>query len=338
MLKSLSRTLRCSPLFLAAACLLAPNAPPPAAPPPAPAPVPPAPVKAAVYEQKGKIGENDLKGLAFVACDADNRLVVLLDSGKVKLYDRDGKPAGEFATGMEKPSVLACGDGGEIFVLAATRKVEPATTGPRKGRPVSITESVACKVFDRDGKTLREMPLPDVKACASAAIAQKTLLVADNSAREVLLLDPATGRKKASIGKGIRLCCGIFGVNADSKGNILVANLGAFRVLRLDPAGKELGAFGKRGEDESSFQSCCNPVNVVELPDGRLMTAEKHDTLLKIFSADGARCEQALKDVQKLVEGCSYIPMAVDSGGNVYLGNTSKGYVVKCGPAGKPAK
>ncbi|MEA2068253.1 MAG: hypothetical protein U9P12_03535, partial [Verrucomicrobiota bacterium] len=112
---------------------------------------------------------------------------------------------------------------------------------------------------------------------------------------------------------------------------IAVSNLGAFKLQRYDLEGKLLQEFGQRGRGTDDFQGCCNPVSAGYLPDGRIVTVEKDPTRIKVCDADGKNA-QVIEGIDNLVAGCSFIPAAVDSQGNIYLGANLKGYIVKCTP------
>jgi hypothetical protein len=59
-------------------------------------------------------------------------------------------------------------------------------------------------------------------------------------------------------------------------------------------------------------------VNVAQVPDGTIITAEKDPTRIKIYDSTG-RNAKMIPGVQELVKGCSYIPMTVDKKGSIYL-------------------
>lgn len=185
-------------------------------------------------------------------------------------------------------------------------------------------------VFDEKGKLTSEDLLPKFGDVTATAFSQGKLLLADRSRRALAVYDPATKKQVGSIGKDFRLCCGIFGFAVDKSGNVLVGNLGAFHVDRFSPDGKLQSSFGRRGDKDDEFHGCCNPSNLVVLPDGRILTAEKSPLRLKIYSADGKKCEQIIEDLSSLGGECSYLPMAVDSAGNVYMACVATKCIVKC--------
>jgi len=267
----------------------------------------------------------------YLACDSEGRVVALLRNGAIKIFDKEGKLVQEFDSQVKNAAVVACGAKGTIYVVGVKTEVLEGKVGNRvvkREEPVSAF----CRTLDATGKVVKDVDLQGAKAVTSGTFLGGRLLVADRTAGSVILYNVDTGAKVSAVGRGVRLCCGIFGFGVNARNEILIANLGAFKVDRYSADGKPIGSFGKRGADADSFHGCCNPVNIVALPDGRLMTAEKDTTRIKIYDATGKVCEQVLPDVTKLVEGCAYIPMAVDPAGNVYLANTMRGNIVKCGP------
>jgi hypothetical protein len=280
------------------------------------------------YVKKGVVGEGELNGISYVACDSKDRVVTLLSTGTVIIYDKDGKQVQKFDSGLADAVVVAIGPKDCICVIA--QKAAPAAD-PKDKKKVEPAGAV-CWVFDSEGKKVKELLFKEVSKVASGVYSKGRLLLADLGTSQVMAFDAEKGNKLTEMGKGIRTCCSIFGITAKPNGNILISNLGGFQVQEADAKGKTVDTFGKRGEDKDCFHGCCNPVNCGCLPDGRLMTVEKDTTRIKIYDSTGKTCEQVLTDVEELVKGCAYVPMAVDSVGNVYLANRSKGYLVKCGP------
>ncbi|MCX7804759.1 MAG: hypothetical protein N3A38_06160 [Planctomycetota bacterium] len=283
------------------------------------------------------IGQGELNNLVCVACDKDDRVVALRKDGTIKIFDKKGKMVQSIPAVPDPKTecglVVVCDSKGNIYVVSEKGEYKEVAMGGRKTTRFVPSGGVVCRTLDDTGKQLKEVALQGAGSITSGAFAQGKLLLADRQAGTVLVYDPNTGSKVGSIGKNFRLYCGIFGFAVDSARNdILVANLGAFSVDRYGLDGKQKNRFGKRGEDPSSFHGCCNPVNLVVLPDGRLLTAEKDSTRIKIYDAEGKKCEQVLGDVTKLVEGCAYMPMAVDKSGNVYLASLVNDCIVKCGP------
>ena len=167
-----------------------------------------------------------------------------------------------------------------------------------------------------------------MKTSTGSKIVNGKLFIADYRSKKVAIFDLETGKYETSI-NDVRACCGIldFGVNENNE--ILLANLGAYRVQAFDMSGKIQFSFGKRGRGLNDFHGCCNPVNVSYMPNGAIITVEKDPTRIKVYTQSGAH---KVEGVEELVKGCTYIPMTTDSKNNVYLASMMSG-IVKVSPA-----
>ncbi len=140
-----------------------------------------------------------------------------------------------------------------------------------------------------------------------------------------------SGARMRTVQIPIGVECGIFDFCEAPDNTIAVSNLGAFKLQQFDLDGKLLKEFGQRGRGLDDFQGCCNPVSAGYLPGGGILTVEKSPTRIKIYDANGKNA-QLIDGIEELVKGCSFIPVAVDSKGNIYLAASAKGYIVKCVP------
>ena len=131
--------------------------------------------------------------------------------------------------------------------------------------------------------------------------------------------------KRSSI-ENLRTCCGILDFSIRNNNEVLVANLGAFRVNCFDYDAKPLFSFGQRGNGLDEFHGCCNPVSVDFLSNGGIVTVEKDPTRIKVYSAEGAK---KIGGIDELVKGCSHIPVIVDKNNNIYLASNKEG-IIKC--------
>lgn len=285
------------------------------------------------YKVDKSFGQNEIKSPpTCVSMDAKDRLHVLLRDGTVVVYDTDGKMTGSFKADM-KPAPTAMTVAEDRIYLFASEKAEKMREF--QGKKVKVMEpiGVKCGVYDPAGAKQSEIKLPGVFSVTDAHFIGKELVIAD-FARQCLVAYALTGnegKETRRIGKVFRLCCGIFdfcpGTDANS---IVVANLGAFKVQTFQDD-KKVSEFGARGEKEAEFHGCCNPVNVACLADGSIVTVEKSPTRVKIFDRSG-KTEKLVAGLAELVEGCSEIPIAVDSKGALYLASDQKNCIVKCVP------
>ncbi len=286
-------------------------------------------VATADYRVAGEIGKGQLGPISQIAIGAGDTLCVLENKGKVTIFNPDGTLASTIDTGMENTGAIATSPSGEIHILSTLTKTKKVKVGARM-RKVNIPIGVECGVFDASGKKLKTMKLDSLKSAKAARIIGNKLVVADLTARTLVILDLETGKETGRIKKGLRLCCGIFDFCEAPENTIAVSNLGAFKLQRFGLDGKLLLEFGQRGRGIDDFQGCCNPVSAAYLPDRRIVTVEKDPTRIKIYDANGKNAQQ-IKGVEELVKGCEFIPVATDSKGNIYLANT-KGYIVKLVP------
>lgn len=268
-----------------------------------------------------------------ITVDAGDHLYALLRNGTVVTYDADGKTTGSFKAEMNPaPGAMTVADG-KIY-LFQTKKSEKEMEYQGKKIKRLIPEGVVCGVFDLTGKKISEFNLPEALSATCAHFIGKELAVGDLAKSQIVYYELTGSEAKVArkITKQFRLCCGIFdfcpGTAPDS---LVVANLGAFKVQTFT-AGEKTAEFGQRGTKFNEFQGCCNPVNVACLADGSVVTVEKDPTRVKIYDKDGKSCT-SVKGLTELVNGCYFIPTAVDSKGSLYLASAQKKCIVKCVPA-----
>jgi hypothetical protein len=284
------------------------------------------------YKAKKKLGEGKFKSTISYLAMGNDRVYALEENGKVHAFDTDSCSRKDyFDSGLRNTQAIALNGQGEIFVFATATESKQVTNNNRK-YTIEVPTGVTCKVFDATGKELRAMALGFLKSAKAAKFVGDTLVVADLGERKLVFIDSKSGKQTAEVKSGLRLCCGIFDfcVAPDNK-TVAVANLGAFQVQQYDLDGKMIKAFGKRGKSLDEFHGCCNPVSAGYLADGSIVTIEKSPTRIKIYDADGQHA-RGIEGVEELVEGCSYIPVAIDGEGNVFLAASQKGYIVKCTP------
>jgi hypothetical protein len=97
-----------------------------------------------------------------------------------------------------------------------------------------------------------------------------------------------------------------------SKGRIFTAENTRFKVGTYDLDGKKLGEFGERFKaGNQGFGSCCNPMNVLPLESGDLLTAESSIGTLKRFSPEG----QLLGVIgrARIGDGCKHVAVGFDA-------------------------
>ncbi|MCG8583028.1 MAG: hypothetical protein MI866_24130 [Bacteroidales bacterium] len=274
--------------------------------------------------------ENTFNGTAYLdviymGILSNNHVCTLTKDGTIKTIDSSGKEINSFKPAFDiVPTTMAIDEKDNIYVMLPLQK---EVTRKFRGKTMKVMETTGykCAVFNSKGEELRTMALDGLKTATGARVANNKLMVADWKNRIIGVFNPETGAKEAAL-EDMRPCCMILDFSVNDKNEILVANLGAFRVQAFDMTGKQLLAFGKRGKATDDFHGCCNPVSVAYLSNGAIVTVEKDPTRVKIYSKDGAR---QIEGIEEMVKGCSYIPMIVDASDNLYLASPTKG-VVKC--------
>lgn len=285
------------------------------------------------YRMEKSFGAEDFKAPPVcLAMDVADHLYVLLRDGTVATFGADGKLTGSFKADLKPvPETMAVADG-RIYLLST---VHDEVTREFMGRKTKVMAPawVKCAVYDTAGTKQSDLKLPDAMSATDAHFIGKELVVGDFGKGQILYYQLAgnEGKVTRKIDKVFRLCCGIFdfcpGPDANS---IVVANLGAFKVQTYQD-GKKTSEFGARGEKESEFTGCCNPVNVACLADGSIVTVEKSPTRVKIYDPTG-KTEKLVAGLGELVSGCMQIPIAVDSKGGLYLASSEKSCILKCIP------
>lgn len=280
------------------------------------------------YKVESQIGKGTLGTISHLAIGPTDAIYALENNGRVTCFKGDGSIAGTIDTGMDNTTAIAVAPSGDIHVFTTLTEMKKVKSGARM-REIHVPVGVECGIFSAEGKKLKTIRLENLKSAKAAKIIDGKLAVADLSARALVFMDLATGKETGRVKKGLRLCCGIFDFCVAPDSTVAISNLGAFKLQRFDLNGKLVSEFGKRGRGMDDFQGCCNPVSAAYLPNGNILTVEKDPTRIKVYNAQGKDAKQ-IDGVEELVKGCSFIPSAVDSKGNIYLAANTKGYIVKC--------
>ncbi|MCZ4695957.1 DUF4369 domain-containing protein [Ancylomarina euxinus] len=277
------------------------------------------------YKVDSKFKGESLKDIIYLGAFLNNNICALQKDGTVQIIDPMGKLVSNFKPELKgAPASIAVDQANQIYVLSTLqKKVTKKVRGKSYDRMVPM--GVECTILNEKGEQVNQYSLPSLKTATGARISDDILIIADYQNKRIAMFDAKTGNAGASIDE-MRPCCGILDFSVNAKKEILVANLGAFRVQGFDFKGKNIVAFGQRGKSLDEFHGCCNPVSVNSLSNGAIVTVEKDPTRIKIYSKEGAK---QIAGIEELVKGCSHIPMIVDAKDNLYLASGAKG-VVKC--------
>ncbi len=265
------------------------------------------------------------KDIIYLGVFTNNNICALHKDGTVYVIDPKGGVVNSFKSESKgTSSSIAVDKANQIYVLST---IEKEITKKVRGKVHKIKEpqGVECIIYDEKGTVLNQYHLSTLKNATGARVSDETLIVGDYRNKRIVMFDCKTGKEEASI-DGMRPCCSILDFSINDKKEILVANLGAFRVQGFDFTGKKLVSFGRRGKALDEFHGCCNPVSVNTLSNGAIVTVEKDPTRIKIYSKEGAK---EIAGIDELVKGCLHIPMIVDANDNLYLASRKKG-IVKC--------
>jgi hypothetical protein len=266
-----------------------------------------------------------LQDVVYLSTFSNNNICAVKADGTVQAISPDGKIASSFKPQVEGEAVSVAVDSKDnIYILSSVVEVK---TIKNRGRKIVSRKPLKaiCTIVNTKGEVQKTYELTGLVNPTGAKVAEDKLLVSDAKQKAIGIFNAQNGEKVSTI-ENLRSCCGIMDISVRNNNQLLVANLGAFRVSGYDLTGKKNLDFGQRGADISDFHGCCNPVSLTYLSNGAIVTVEKDPTRVKIFSQDGAK---EVAGIEELVKGCSYIPMAVDGNDNLYLASAKKG-IVKC--------
>lgn len=277
------------------------------------------------YKVDDKFNGKHLTGIKYFRLFSNNNICALKKDGTVKIITPEGKEINSFKAKINgDPESLAIDKDNNIYIMSCLR--ENKVTKIRGKKHIErVVKDVECTMFSIKGDLISKYQINNLRSASSAEIIDDKLLISDCSLSFIGIYELKTGKVTSKV-TGLRSCCSILDFSVRNKNEIIVANLGAFKVQSFDLDGKSKLGFGKRGRELNDFSGCCNPVSAASLSNGAIVTVEKNPTRVKIFSKAGA---VQIQGVQDLVKGCEYIPMRVDSNDNIYLASMKKG-MVKC--------
>ena len=265
-----------------------------------------------------------------IAIDEKDQIYMLLEDGSVAILDAQGKTAGGFKPAVTPPASAIAVAGGKVYLVVATVQEVVRETQGRKQTKAGPA-AVKCYVFTPTGTKESEIELPGLLSATDAHFIGAQLAVADFKGSQIVTFELTSPKAKPArkLNDVFRLCCGIFNFypSADGK-SLIVANLGAFKVQTYT-GGRKSHEFGARGDKDEEFHGCCNPVNVADIAGEFLVTVEKAPTRVKICGRKG-QDPKSIEGLGELVDGCTTIPIAIDSKGSLYLASATRSCVVKC--------
>ncbi len=239
------------------------------------------------------------RSLAGIAVGAGDEIYALGDN-EIRIFDAGGNVVRKWKT-VEKAGCLTAGPDGRVYV-GASNLVE---------------------IYDAEGKRVGGFAAGDSKAPARITAVKtygKEILVADADARIIRRYD-MNGRQLGLIGTENKTGSFILpnkslDMDVDAKGVVRATDTGRHQVTAWAIGGSPLGKFGKFGmSNPEDFVGCCNPVNLAIAPDGKIVTAEKMISRVKVYEPDGKLL--AVIGPEHFDPNCIHIHLAVDSKGRI---------------------
>lgn len=278
------------------------------------------------YKQDKSFKGTKYKDVIYLASFPNGNVCALNKDRSVLTMSGDGTELYRFNPDLKgRVSAIAIDENNLIHVLSSQQK---ELSHKVRGRSVTrmVSTGVICTTFDSKGKQVKQIKLDTLKSASGARVVGDRLIVSDAESKRVAILHKDSG-KTIAVMDGMRQCGGVLDISVSQNNEILIGNLGAFRVELFDFDGKRLGSFGERGKDLKNFHGCCNPVSLTNLSNGAVVSVEKFPTRIKVYSKQGV---QELPEIEQL-NNCKYMPFTSDTHNNLYIGASEKG-LVKCVP------
>jgi hypothetical protein len=277
------------------------------------------------YKLEKSFEGKSFTGVVYLCALSNNNICTLQKDGTIQILSPNGKKLNEFKIDAKGHCQTIAVDASDNLYITDVQQKDWQTK--IRGRVIKRTQPNGVKVlvYDLKGNLLRSYKAADMISSTGSKVSGNKLVLADTREAFLGIYDVQSGKLLSKM-KDMRPCCNILDIDINEKNEIIVADLGAFRVRSFDMEGNTILSFGNRGRELIDFHGCCNPVSVASLSTGAIVTVEKDPTRVKVFSKYGAK---QIKGIEELVQGCSHIPMAVDANDNLYLVSKVKG-IVKC--------
>jgi sugar lactone lactonase YvrE len=253
-----------------------------------------------------------LEGISGIALDKDDRLLVCGEFG-VRVMSPEGEEVRHWNT-PETGNAIALDSTGNVYV-AYGKRIEK---------------------FDPKGNSLlsfgKEGPEgDDFRLVTGIAIAGENVFVADSGKQLVYrfndrgeFLNEIQGKVQDPDHVGFLVPSPYFDC-AVSGETLYVTNPGRFRIEKYDFDGDLMEYWGKGGIKEDEFPGCCNPTNLAVFPDGRVVTSQKGDPCLKVFSPEGEMIRRFADNI--FAEETRGVDLAIDKAGRVHAVDPESGCV-----------
>ncbi len=112
------------------------------------------------------------------------------------------------------------------------------------------------------------------------------------------------------------------GVAVDGRGNVYIVDTGNDRIVKFDPSGRELVAFGKKGSDPGQFSK---PLVAAFSPQGNLLVLDSDTSWIQVFTPDGKFVSRFAGPAMNFYHPAG---LAVSSDGTIAVADTGGNRVV----------
>ena len=256
----------------------------------------------------------------------------------------------EIETGLAEPRGVAVAGNGTVYVVGDQELRAFGADGTMQQR-IALGEKAHCVAVDEAGsivigyrETVR-IHAPDGAVQAQWAIAGKQpyvtcvavsgedVWVADAGDRVVLRYD-RSGRLLGRLGEkdeakgvpGLVIPSYHLDVAPGLEGLLMVNNPGRLALETYTAEGEMASSWENASMEIEGFCGCCNPTDIVVLPDGRVVTSEKGIPRVKVLESDGA-LSGVVATPDDLSPTADSLDLAVDARGRVYVLDAPAGVV-----------
>jgi len=266
----------------------------------------------------------------LLACDGEAKQIKIINpAGELtSTIDLEFSPE---AIDVAADGTIYCGGEGKLAKLTKSGEILSKTVIDPRDPPPSNEEKDEKEGGEKDKKEKPKRKSRPHRVSGLAVMGDK-LVVAFGSSwslrskSKLFRFDLELGGQTL-ICEGLRGCCQRCDIVA-AEGAIYVAENAAYRVVKMDIDGNELGKWGSRNRDSiEGFAACCNPMNLCFDAEGKLYTAESGPGRVKCYSTDGKflslvgyASTQRFERASGLAASCSNIAIDVTpDGSRVYV-------------------
>ncbi|MCX7818613.1 MAG: hypothetical protein N2652_05315 [Kiritimatiellae bacterium] len=254
------------------------------------------------YEQSPL--RTNLSHLTAIAIATDDRFAIV--AGRTLIRGTLGEPP-ERDTRTELPDAgraATFGPDGQLWIARDRGWIAfPPGGDPEEGPPLSISSRIT-----------------------SIAVTTGNVWLADAGERIVWVFD-RTGTLRAQVrgadAHGFVIPSPHFDVAPAGPDSAWIVNPGELRVELWTADGRRLRSWGRPGMDLEGFCGCCNPTDIVLLPDGSVATAEKGIVRVKVYRADGS-LESVAAAPDQFAPDTVGLDLASDAAGRLYVADPAR--------------